>query len=113
MKINELCCELWLPSLPDKVFPFFADAANLELLTPPGLNFQVLTPRPIEMRVGALIDYRLRVHGLPMRWQFQALRLILKLNLNSPPATPPTSPPIIHLSGPMVRLDSSLISTAC
>jgi ligand-binding SRPBCC domain-containing protein len=51
------------------VFPFFADARNLEALTPPFLRFEVLTPGAIQMRAGALIDYRLRVHGLPLRWQ--------------------------------------------
>jgi len=69
MKIRDLTCELWLPRPPEEIFPFFADAANLEILTPPWLNFQILTRLPIEMRVGTLIDYRLRVHGLPLHWQ--------------------------------------------
>jgi ligand-binding SRPBCC domain-containing protein len=57
-----------LPGTPDEVFPFFADAGNLEAITPPWLEFRVVTPRPIEMRVGALIEYRLRLHGLPIAW---------------------------------------------
>ena len=69
MKIFELTNELWLPQAPEEVFPFFADAANLERLTPPSLRFQILTPMPIEMSVGALIDYRIRLQGIPMRWQ--------------------------------------------
>jgi ligand-binding SRPBCC domain-containing protein len=69
MKIHEYRSELLLQSPLDVVFPFFSDAANLEAITPPWVHFQVVTPRPVEMRVGALIDYRLRVRGFPLRWQ--------------------------------------------
>jgi ligand-binding SRPBCC domain-containing protein len=65
----KLEAELWLPRRREEVFPFFADALNLETITPPWLKFEVLTPRPIEMRVGVRIDYRLRLRGLPVRWQ--------------------------------------------
>jgi ligand-binding SRPBCC domain-containing protein len=51
-----------------EVFAFFADAGNLEALTPPWLRFRITTPR-VELRAGALIEYRLRVHGLPIRWK--------------------------------------------
>jgi ligand-binding SRPBCC domain-containing protein len=57
-----------LPGTPDDVFAFFADARNLEAITPPLLRFEVVTPQPIELRVGALIQYRLTLHGLPVRW---------------------------------------------
>jgi ligand-binding SRPBCC domain-containing protein len=69
MKEFVFCSQLWLPRSREEIFAFFADAANLKTLTPPWINFTVLTPTPIAMRVGALIDYRIRVHGLPIRWR--------------------------------------------
>lgn len=65
---------VWLPRPVDEVFPFFADAHNLERLTPPFLKFTVVTPEPIEMRVGAIIDYKLKVRGLPLRWRSRISR---------------------------------------
>jgi hypothetical protein len=57
-------------SLPiERVFEFYAQARNLESITPPWLGFAVITPEPIEMREGALIDYRLRLHGVSVRWR--------------------------------------------
>ncbi|MEP6467682.1 MAG: SRPBCC family protein [Parafilimonas sp.] len=61
--------EQWLPRPRAEVFTFFAEARNLEALTPPWLKFEVLTPVPIEMKSGALIDYRIRVHGVSIRWR--------------------------------------------
>src|ERR1700761_5409101 len=52
-----------------EVFAFYADARNLGLITPPWLGFEVTTPGPVEMRIGALIDYRLKLHGVPVRWR--------------------------------------------
>lgn len=52
----------------DEVFEFFSEARNLETLTPPWLRFEVLTPEPIQMRPGTQIEYKLRLHGLPLRW---------------------------------------------
>ena len=69
MKEFILSTEQWLPCPRDKLFPFFADAFNLEQITPPWLNFQVITPAPIVMRVGALIEYRIRIHGIPVGWR--------------------------------------------
>jgi ligand-binding SRPBCC domain-containing protein len=69
MREFKMQTELWLPRPRQEVFPFFADARNLEALTPPWLKFEVLTPAPIAMRPGTLIDYRIRVHGLPIRWR--------------------------------------------
>jgi ligand-binding SRPBCC domain-containing protein len=53
----------------EEVFAFFSDAFQLQTLTPSWLHFCVLTPSPIHLQEGALIDYRLRVHGFPLRWQ--------------------------------------------
>lgn len=58
-----------LPGTPGEVFPFFADAANLEAITPSWLHFRIVTPQPVAMHAGALIEYRLRLHGLPVRWR--------------------------------------------
>ncbi|MCK6446655.1 MAG: SRPBCC family protein [Planctomycetes bacterium] len=53
----------------ERVFEFFSLAENLERLTPDDLSFTILTPRPIEMRVGASIDYRIRLGPVPMKWR--------------------------------------------
>lgn len=69
MRIHEFTAELWLPLPPEEIFPFFSDAANLDAITPPWLHFQIVTPQPMEVREGSLIDYRLKVRGFPLRWR--------------------------------------------
>src|SRR6056297_2517326 len=64
-----LTCELRVPYSRDEVFDFFADAYELERITPPWLKFIVMTPRPIEMSAGPIIEYNLRWHGIPIHWK--------------------------------------------
>lgn len=52
-----------------EVFAFFSNAHNLAEITPPELHLNILTSAPIEMSAGTLIDYRLKLHGIPIRWQ--------------------------------------------
>ncbi len=59
----------WFDLPLDQVFPFFADAMELERITPEFLNFKVLTPKPINIQEGTLIDYRLKLHGIPIKWR--------------------------------------------
>jgi ligand-binding SRPBCC domain-containing protein len=68
MPIHTLRREQVLDASPEAVFAFFADPLNLEAITPPLLRFAVVTPTPIAMGVGTLIQYRLRLHGVPVRW---------------------------------------------
>lgn len=60
--------EQYLPLDQATVFTFFASANNLDRLTPPWLHFEILTRAPLALHAGTLIEYRLRLHGLPLRW---------------------------------------------
>lgn len=61
--------EVLVPAKLETVFAFFADPHNLNFLTPPWLSFSILTPSPIEMQTGARLDYRLKLHGIPIGWK--------------------------------------------
>ena len=68
MRVYELKRTQVIPVPRDQVFAFFERPENLSELTPASLGFQILTPSPIEMKSGSLIDYTVRVSGLPVRW---------------------------------------------
>lgn len=61
--------ETFVPSPVEATFAFFADASNLERLTPPWLQFRIQTPMPVVMAEGVHIDYRIKLHGLPILWR--------------------------------------------
>jgi ligand-binding SRPBCC domain-containing protein len=60
--------ETVVPAPLDAAFAFFSDASNLQQLTPSWLQFSIVTPLPIMMRVGLEIDYRIRLYGVPLAW---------------------------------------------
>jgi hypothetical protein len=69
MAVYTLRREQVVPRPLEEVFEFFSDARNLRKITPPWLNFQVLTAGPIDLHPGTLLDYRLKWHGLSIRWR--------------------------------------------
>ncbi len=68
MTVHRLHREQVVDRSLDDVFEFFARPENLARITPPSMGFVILTPSPIEMKPGALIDYTVRTFGLPIRW---------------------------------------------
>jgi ligand-binding SRPBCC domain-containing protein len=69
VNIHEFRSELLLPRPIEEVFAFFSDPANLDSITPSWLNLRTITPAPIAMSIGAVLDYRLRIRGFPIRWR--------------------------------------------
>jgi ligand-binding SRPBCC domain-containing protein len=69
VNVHVLEREQLVPAPPDATFSFYADARNLEAITPPWLRFRVVSAEPADMRPGATIDHRLRLHGVPIRWR--------------------------------------------
>lgn len=69
MPTRLLRCAFVLPRPREEVFPFFAEARNLERIMPDSLRFEILAPIPGALREGTLLDYRLRLGPLPLRWR--------------------------------------------
>lgn len=72
--VHALRTRIELPRARERVFPFFASASNLQLITPPELNFEIVTPQPIAMKQGTRINYRLRLLGLRFEWLTEITR---------------------------------------
>ena len=89
MKTFEFRREQWVPRPIDEVFAFFSDPTNLERITPPWLSFRILSSPSQPIQPGALITYRLRLHGLPIRWVTEITEW-----------SPPTRFVDVQLSGP-------------
>jgi len=68
---HKLITEQWVPQPIDKVFEFFSDPKNLELLTPGFLHFKIVKGSHPKAQEGTVVDYRLKLHSVPLRWQSQ------------------------------------------
>ena len=76
MRFHTLRREQWTPAPLNEVFEFFSDARNLAEITPPWLGFRILTKWPLRMHCGAQIQYRISVHGIPVKWTTEIRRWI-------------------------------------
>lgn len=68
MRLHRLYREQVIQKPLEEVFAFFERPENLDLITPPELGFRLLTPSPIPMHQGAIIDYQIKLLGIPVRW---------------------------------------------
>jgi ligand-binding SRPBCC domain-containing protein len=68
-KVYQLEREQWISAPLEAVFDFFSRAENLSAITPPWMDFRIVTPLPIEIHAGTRIDYQLRLAGVPMKWR--------------------------------------------
>lgn len=89
MKLYNLQRKQIIPRRRKEVFAFFSKPENLSLLTPPSLEFNILTPVPVQMNEGALVDYTIKVAGLPVRWTtlitlFDAPTIFVDVQLKGP-----------------------------
>ncbi len=67
--VHELLMEQWVPQPIDRVFDFFSDSKNLETITPPFLHFKILNQSDEKLCDGTILNYQLKIHGIPVRWQ--------------------------------------------
>ncbi len=76
MRVFTFQTEITVPENKTNVFNFFANAQNLQIITPPWLNFKILTPTPIELKPGSIIDYSLRWRGIPVKWKTEITKWV-------------------------------------
>ena len=69
MKTFEINIKQHINKPLDVVFEFFSKPENLEMITPKSLSFNMLTPTPVKMEKGSLIDYTIRLFGIPIHWR--------------------------------------------
>lgn len=69
MRVRKFESSIWIPAPVETVFSFFSRAENLDKITPPWLHFKILTALPLEMGDGTLLEYQLKLHGIPVSWQ--------------------------------------------